>query len=259
VLSCSSHEFTSIGVIGSLNSGHIYVPESYLLPSSALYSQAYPGLLKSSDFVFAFENRPLLSSNQSEEFQNARKQFMELEPVFPESFEEMDMSLKMAIVKLKVDSEQEILKSGVVWISVFTLIHQVASWAIRPLNYFPLLPCAFGIGGMIYKGWKLGEDAIELLGDSPENAAILAHQLSAELQYNKERKKLMSGPKKWFISSTGNDWFNDLLAGPTTRKHTIAQNTLVSQIYLSKQEDNEIQQEMGKHFKPQPEDEKDIL
>ena len=242
-------EFSSIGLVGSLNNAHIYVPESYFLPASATFRQAYPGLLDSADFSFAFADRPLSEANQSQEFQEARKQFMGIEAVFPESYEEMDMSLKTAAYKLKIGSEKQLIWAGATWIATFTLIHQVAAFAIRPLNYFPLLPCAFGIGGMVYKGWKISDDAIELLSDSPRNAAILAHQLSAEQLYNKERAKLASPPHSWFITSNGNDWFHDLLLGPTSRRQAIAQNCLVTQIYMSQKEETDVQREIEKHFK----------
>lgn len=234
------------------------MPEPYLVPSTSLFREAYPRLLKSNDYVFEFEGLPLASSNQSEAFQTARKKLMQLEPVFVESYEEMDMSLKSVGLKLKLETEKEIIKSGVTWIASFTLVHQVAAFFLRPVMLFPLLPCAFGIGGMIYRGWKFGDDTIEMLADTPQNAAVLAHQLTAEMAYNEERRKYMSGPKKWFITSSGNDWLTDLLAGPTSRKHAVAQNALVSQIYQSQKEDEEAAQEIGKHFK-RPDEEKDIL
>lgn len=229
------------------------------MPATAFFKDAYPRLLRSSEYAFEFENQPLAAANQSEAFQEARKRFMEVEPVLPESYEEMDMSLKRAGLSLKLDTEKEIIKSGAVWIASFTFIHQIAAFAIRPVMLFPLLPCAFGIGGMIYKGWQLSDSKIELLADTPEHAATLAHQIAAELAYNKERKKYMSAPNKWFITESGNDWLTDLLSGPTSRKFAVAQNALLGQIYLHQQEEAALTQELGKHFKPKPEEEKDIL
>lgn len=239
----------AIGLVGSLSRAHIYIPESYLVPKTALFREAYPHLLKSSDYTFEFENSSLGSANQNEKFQEARKKFMEIEPVFVESYEEMDMSLKSTALKLKMETEKEIIKSGASWIATFTLIHQVAAFFIRPVMLFPLLPCAFGIGGMIYRGWKIADDSIEILADSPQNAAILSHHLSAEIDYNKERRKYASAPHSWFLTSKGNDWFTDLLAGPTSRKWAVAQSALVGQIYQSKKEEEELQKELGKHFK----------
>lgn len=237
-----------------MENAHIYVPGSYLLPPSALFSQAYPGWLQTAEFLFAFENLPLSSANQNPKFQEARKQLMELEPVFPESFEEMDMSIKAAGLKLKMEGELKVIRAGVTWISAFTLIHQVGAFLIKPINLFPLLPCAFGIGGMIYQGWKLQDEIIELLADSPENAAILVHQLSSEVLYNKERRKYLSGPEKWMITSTGNDWLHDLLAGPISRKLAIAQSCLLTQLAMSKQDGVLTQGDLEKHLPKQSND-----
>lgn len=239
----------SIGLIGNRDNAHIYVPESYLRPETSTFRQAYPGLLDSTEFTFAFADRPLSSSNQSQEFQEERKKFMQIEPVFPESYEEMDMSLKTAIYKLKIGSERQLIWAGASWIAAFTMVHQVASFAIKPLMIFPLLPCVFGIGGMIYKGWNISDDSIELLSDTPQNAAILAHQLTAEQLYNKERKKFISPPHRWFLTSNGNDWFHDLLLGPTSRRQKVAQNNLITQIYMTKSENVDAAEEIGKHFK----------
>lgn len=229
-----------------------------MVPSTGLFRDAYPRLLKSNDYTFEFEGATLASANQNEAFQEARKKFITIEPVLVESYEEMDMSLKSAALKLKLGAEKEIIKAGATWIATFTIIHQVAAFFIRPVMLFPLLPCAFGIGGMVYKGWKFGDDTIEMLADTPQNAAVLAHHLSAELMYNKERRQFMSAPQKWFVTSAGNDWLTDLLSGPTSRKHAVAQNALVGQIFQSQKEDESVQKELGKHFKPK-EEQKDIL
>lgn len=239
---------TSIGIIGSLSNGHLYIPESYLLPPTASFSQAYPGLLDHADYAFAFKNRPLGESILSQEFQEARKKFMELEPVFPESYDEMDMNLKITAHKMAKNAEKEIILSGAAWIAGFTALHQVAAFAIKPVMLFPLLPCAFGIGGMVYRGWKLSEDCVEHFADSPEHAAILSHQLSAELLYNKERKKFLGIPQKWFITRTGNDWLNDLLSGPLSRKHAVAQTALLTHIVAAQEDRAKLQAELEKHF-----------
>jgi hypothetical protein len=206
-------------------------------------------MLEGADVVFKFKDRALEESNQSQEFQDARAEFMAIEPVFPESFEEMDMSLKNVALKLKMNTEKEIIWSGVACISVLTVIHQAAAFMVKPVGLFPLLPCAFGIGAMVYKGWKTSDEIIELLGDTPQNAAILAHQTSAELAYNKERRKFIGAPEKYFLTQSGNDWLHELLTGPTSRRHAIAQNTLLTQIYISQEDTEGMRTEIEKHFK----------